>query len=840
MQLDPFVTVRFCIISVAAIFSSLVVRALYRNMRASRSRAIEALFFSVILTDWFFACTGMLSHFLMLHMGYSAMVQHTSGIVIDALFNLCFVASVFWVPVLALFVLLGGTPNFFVRSCWLCIWAMAGLYGVAWAARIQSVGSMHQRLDDFLAYFLAFTFLSSLSVVSATAIIVYARKFGYLGQAKRIVVQEKLLRYLILVLLLQFPYMLSVWAGTLLPKVFPEIAHCLLYTVPIVDALMYGYRPSCWGIKVNGPKQPTAEDVANNLGSDEVTLEDLDGLTNITFLAEGAAGSVYKANWLGIEVAMKLIKLPNAGADPELIQTMIKNSEDAFIEEATICARLRHPNITLFIRAGHYQGKLGILTEFCSRGSLKDVLKKHQPLNWRRKVALALHISKGLTYLHARNPTYIHRDLKCSNILVTDTWQAKLADFGISKISNFIGRGPDGQTMNTMSHMTNMSAVYGESTGFAGTWRWNAPEILTDPNKCRYSRATDMYSFGMVLWEIATDGEVPFNDVKFDFEVRERVINQQRPPLNPSRDCPEGFVQLIMQCWSQQPSRRPNATTASTILTTILDSMGKAPNEYATGASITASEFSNSIFGSQVGSQRDRSSTIGTRITNFFKGRFSMRSSTRSDTPDDTFAKYTSPSSENGSPQGRRRGFSRGFARLPSLNEYDFEANQSSDITGYSTSPTDSIMSPIVELPVDAMLEASGTFIEDKDQPRDSELEPVFVTPSNEDHRPHRRMSGGTSTPNSSGVRSVDMVNTSGHHSSGSKGSASASASVSSSRGKRSAHSTGDNLTSSKHSSRGGGSRRHEREGRDADGDEQLISSVHSRSQRGNKLVVYL
>jgi tRNA A-37 threonylcarbamoyl transferase component Bud32 len=166
-------------------------------------------------------------------------------------------------------------------------------------------------------------------------------------------------------------------------------------------------------------------------GQDQVTLDDLNGLTNLSFIAEGASGSVFKAQWLGIEVAMKIIKLPNTESngvvDADLYRTIIQNSEMSFIEEASLCARLRHPNITLFIRAGFYEGKLGILTEYCARGSLKDVLKRHFPLSWRRKVALALHISKGLTYLHARNPTYIHRDLKASNILVTETWQAKLA-----------------------------------------------------------------------------------------------------------------------------------------------------------------------------------------------------------------------------------------------------------------------------------------------------------------------------------------------------------------------------------------------------------------------------
>lgn len=309
-----------------------------------------------------------------------------------------------------------------------------------------------------------------------------------------------------------------------------------------------------------------------------------------------------------------------------------------------------------------------------------------------------------------------------------------------------------GQSINVD---TNYSA-FNESTSFAGTWRWNAPEILIDPNKCRYNRATDMYSFGMVLWEIATDGEVPFADVRFDFEVRERVINRQRPALRPSKDCPDDFVNLIMQCWSQKPSNRPSASTACSLLTSILDNMEKSSDEFATGASISASEFSSSIFSTH---QPTRSSAFGMRITNFFKGRFSVRSSTRSDAPDDTFAKYTSPlGSDSASPAsssgslmgtGRKRGFSRGFARLPSLNEYDFDSNQSSEMsTVYSSSPTDSIMSPIVELPVDAMLEAGGTFIEDKG-PRDSELDHTHHSGSpRSDHSP-KHLGGDSSVPSS-------------------------------------------------------------------------------------------
>ncbi|KAG6574696.1 TKL protein kinase [Phytophthora cinnamomi] len=445
------------------------------------------------------------------------------------------------------------------------------------------------------------------------------------------------------------------------------------------------------------------------VGNEMVTLEELNGLTNVSFIAEGAAGSVYKAQWLGIEVAMKVIKLPNMGAngavDVELYRTIIQNSEEAFIEEAKLCSRLRHPNITLFMRAGYFEGKLGILTEYCSRGSLKDVLKRHFPLSWRRKVALALHISKGLTYLHARNPTYIHRDLKASNILVTETWQAKLADFGISKVSNFVNRVRYSE--RTVSMAEQNPSISGELTSFAGTWRWNAPEILQDPHNCRYSRATDMYSFGMVLWEIASDGAVPFSDTKFDFEVREKVLVEQRPPINHQR-CPSRFAKLIEECWAQNAALRPSVSQAAEILNTILDSMTKDSTDYSTLSSMSGSDYTNSIFSSlRNGEGRSSSSSAMSEEYHDHQANEQFYKFTSPYPGDNNISMLSGRSSAAvelvpgnmdsagfpivGLPNDSRRGDGLIGGRLSSLDEYDFEMEGSSpsDMTIYSRSPSE-------------------------------------------------------------------------------------------------------------------------------------------------------
>ncbi|GMF10961.1 unnamed protein product [Phytophthora lilii] len=633
----------------------------------------------------------------------------------------------------------------------------------------------------------------SLGNSASNPVLVSTKTYQLQAQQALRIAHEKLMHYFLVVQILQLPMMLCYVLGfRAVSYVTYEVADCLLFSVPLFNAIVFGWRHlgearipqdeadlrnnqtmlsnsnnsrhgerqrdrMGTGLLAGSGNNGVANVLASSyrtvfgssaassntgkesmkstyVGNEVVTLEELNGLSNVSFIAEGAAGSVYKAQWLGIEVAMKVIKLPNGGptgvVDAELYRTIIQNSEEAFIEEAKLCSRLRHPNITLFMRAGYYEGKLGILTEYCSRGSLKDVLKRHFPLSWRRKIALALHISKGLTYLHARNPTYIHRDLKASNILVTETWQAKLADFGISKVSNFVNRVRYSE--RTVSLAEQNPSVSDELTSFAGTWRWNAPEILQDPHNCRYSRATDMYSFGMVLWEIASDGAVPFSDTKFDFEVREKVLVEQRPPINPGQRCPQRFATLIEECWAQNPSHRPSAPQAAEILNTILDNMSKDSNDFATMASVSGSEYTNSIFSSLRNGdgtsdlEHRPSSFLGQRITNFFRGRFSARSSSSSAMSEEyhdhqdneQFYKFTSPYAPEsismlsargsaamelspanmetsgfpivGLPNESRRGDGLIGGRLSSLDEYDFEmeGNPSDVSTTYSRSPS--------------------------------------------------------------------------------------------------------------------------------------------------------
>lgn len=421
------VFVRLIELAVGAAGGLLVLPALAqrlkRRLQQNAPAAAERLFIRLVVTDIIFAGMGVVHNVMVV-----AMDGNGSSSVMDAVFALflsTFVASLLALPVLAAFVLSNSHRSFPVRTCWCASWLLGVSYGLVWLTHKQSSYTANSYAST-LVYCLALLFFLSMAMVFTTVAFVFAQKRGYWGPAKSVVYQERFMRYLVLVLCVQLPFMVVCWLGReALLTASGRVALCLIYLVPILNAVVLGRQPTCYRV-VGGAEDNVVTQILAT-GSDTTALKELQGLSNVVFIAEGASGSVFKATWLGIDVAMKVLKLPEYGPDKDLYQTIIEQSQESFIAEAAMFSRLRHPNITLFIRAGYYEGKLGIVTEYCARGSLKDVLKKHYPLPWRRKVALALHIAKGLTYLHARNPTYIHRDLKASNILVTDTWQAKLA-----------------------------------------------------------------------------------------------------------------------------------------------------------------------------------------------------------------------------------------------------------------------------------------------------------------------------------------------------------------------------------------------------------------------------
>ncbi|TDH68166.1 hypothetical protein CCR75_008965 [Bremia lactucae] len=311
-------------------------------------------------------------------------------------------------------------------------------------------------------------------------------------------------------------------------------------------------------------------------------------------IGEGSSAEVYKAQWLGITIALKCLRIrATDSSDAALYMTHLAELRTEFLDEAVLAARLRHPNITLFMRIGTFKESLCLVTEYCARGSLRDVLRGDPLLEWNTKARLAFEAAKGLAFMHNREPIYLHRDLKASNILVTADWTAKIADFGIARIATNYSVNKQQKSMQSLHESVNIGngAASELMTTFAGTWRWNAPEIMKDPNECRFNREADVYSFGVSLWEILTNGAIPFGNVDFDHQVRLLVAAGERPLLPSAylRHAPPEFIEVMCACWHQQPEKRPSAQD-------VMVRLGSLTNFLSNGSKISTFSQNTSNF----------------------------------------------------------------------------------------------------------------------------------------------------------------------------------------------------------------------------------------------------
>ncbi|KAM1792193.1 hypothetical protein ACFX16_036214 [Malus domestica] len=260
--------------------------------------------------------------------------------------------------------------------------------------------------------------------------------------------------------------------------------------------------------------------------------EDLEQLKE---LGSGTFGTVYHGKWRGSDVAIKrLNKSCFTGRSSEQERLIIE-----FWREADILSKLHHPNVVAFY--GVVQdgpgGTLATVTEYMVDGSLRHVLlRKDRYLDRRKRLIIAMDAAFGMEYLHSKN--IVHFDLKCDNLLVNLKDPArpicKVGDFGLSKIKR-----------NTLV-----------SGGVRGTLPWMAPELLNG-SSTKVSEKVDIFSFGIVLWEILT-GEEPYANMHYGAIIGGIVNNTLRPTI-PSHCDPE-WKTLMEQCWAPNPAARPSFT----------------------------------------------------------------------------------------------------------------------------------------------------------------------------------------------------------------------------------------------------------------------------------------
>jgi len=258
-------------------------------------------------------------------------------------------------------------------------------------------------------------------------------------------------------------------------------------------------------------------------------------------LGSGASSLVFEGTYRGQKVAVKMFK--------------ITETNEKILNEVHILKSLCHPNIVQLV--GYSLDPKLIALELCSRGCLFDALHTETSKRTRYSVAknngtrlnetmkqlkrhrhkIAVGIARGMMQIHSTKHLS-HLDLSSRNILLAEDWEPKIADFGLSH--------------------TELDEKYGKLG--VGTTIWKAPEIhkrvakgADVESRPAYNNKVDVYSYGMILWELFHLGHLPWEG---ELDIERKVVEGYRPSM--SDTCPKRWRVLIECCWNQNPEERPD------------------------------------------------------------------------------------------------------------------------------------------------------------------------------------------------------------------------------------------------------------------------------------------
>lgn len=232
-------------------------------------------------------------------------------------------------------------------------------------------------------------------------------------------------------------------------------------------------------------------------------------------IGKGEFGDVVLGHLRGNKVAVKTLKDSSKTAQQ-------------FLAEASVMTSLRHPNLVQMIGVVFDWPSVCLVTEFMGKGSLVDYLRSRGRLHVTKRdhINFATDTCAGMAYLESKK--VVHRDLAARNVLISDECTAKVSDFGLARDESF------------------------NQEGGKFPIKWTAPEAL---RQSKFSNKSDMWSFGILLWEIYSFGRVPYPRIPLSDVVKhvEKGYRMEAP-----EGCPPEVYEMMRISWDLDPSRRPS------------------------------------------------------------------------------------------------------------------------------------------------------------------------------------------------------------------------------------------------------------------------------------------
>ena len=324
-----------------------------------------------------------------------------------------------------------------------------------------------------------------------------------------------------------------------------------------VDASEVGGQPSAPPLCEDAGGGSAQKEALQGASGEQQSLMPHIGFTELTMdtkpMAAGSSKTVYRARWSRKNAAVAVLELRNT-----------RDAALAVIQEETrifvTLGKHRHLAQLLATTTHAATGNYCMLMEFAPLGSLDHVLNKaaEEEVDVSNPVRIIAGVQVADAMMHLDLYKVIHRDLAARNVLVFGfdavDWKAvhvKVTDYGLALLTDKGLTNTGRRTVEVSTH----------SASAAGPTRWMAVESL---QRRAYSSKSDVWAFGVLLWEIMTLCFMPYHNTGDDKEVAQAVIAGERLPK--PENCPDDVYAIMQSCWQKRPGDRPSMPAIHTKL----------------------------------------------------------------------------------------------------------------------------------------------------------------------------------------------------------------------------------------------------------------------------------